>query len=100
MSLTNPQKKHYKSIGHSLKPIVTVAGNDLSESVLTEIDRALNDHELIKIKLVIEDRTERKQAVQHICDQTQCIAVQEIGKVVLIFRAAKEPNAKLSNLLR
>jgi RNA-binding protein len=100
MSLTTQQKKHYKAIGHGLKPIVTVASNGLSDSVLTEIDRALNDHELIKIKINISDRDSRHEAVTLLSDQMQAAVVQEIGKVVLIFRAAKQPNPKLSNLLR
>ncbi len=100
MSLSNEQKKHYRSIGHSLKPVVTIAGNGLTETVLAEIERALTDHELIKIKLVIEDRETRKQAIQDISDQTNATVVQEIGKVVLLLRPAKKPNPKLSNLLR
>ena len=44
-------KKKFRAIGHHLKPIVTVAGNGLSESVMSEISRALTDHELIKALL-------------------------------------------------
>ena len=100
MSLTNDQKKHYKSIGHGLKPIVTIAGKGVSDNVIAEIERALEDHELIKIKLSIADRDLRKQAAQQIIEHTQASIIQEIGKVALIFRAAKKPNPKLSNLLR
>ncbi|MGH1487180.1 MAG: YhbY family RNA-binding protein [Cellvibrionaceae bacterium] len=100
MSLTNEQKKHYKTIGHSLKPVVTVAGKGLSEAVLAEMERALTDHELIKVKLAITDRDSRKEAIALISDQTGATVVQEIGKVVLLLRPAKKPNPKLSNLLR
>jgi RNA-binding protein len=100
MSLTTQQKKHYKAIGHGLKPIVTVAGKGLSETVLAEIDRALSDHELIKIKLAITDRDMRNEIVKSLRDQMDADIVQEIGKVALVFRAAKQPNPKLSNLLR
>ena len=100
MSLSNEQKKHYKSIGHSLKPVVTIAGNGISETVLAEIERALDDHELIKIKLAIVDRDTRKRLTLDILQHTSAELVQEIGKVVLIIRPAKKPNPKLSNLLR
>lgn len=98
MSLSNEQKKRYRAIGHNLKPIVTIAGKGVSENILTELERALNDHELIKIKIVIEDRDLRKATTTQICEKTRAIAVQEIGKVVLLYRAAKKPNPKLSNL--
>ena len=52
MTSSNEDKKHLRRLGHNLKPVVTVAGNGLSENVSAEIARALNDHELIKIKLV------------------------------------------------
>jgi len=100
MSLSNEQKKHYRSIGHNLNPIVTVSSKGLSEAVLAEIERALHDHELIKIKCVVDDRAARKALVQKISDLTHSTVVQEIGKVALLLRAAKKPNAKLSNLLR
>lgn len=100
MSLSNEQKKRYRSIGHGLSPIVTIAGNGISENVLAEIDRALNDHELIKIKLALEDKASRKEAIAEISQQMNATVVQEIGKVVLLLRPAKQPNKKLSNLLR
>ncbi len=100
MSISSAQRKEYRTLGHKLNPIVTVAGNGLSEGVQDELQRALEDHELIKIKLAILDRDIRKQAVQEICQLCRCEIVQEIGKVALLYRAAKKPDARLSNLLR
>jgi len=98
MSLSNEQKKHYRSIGHGLKPVVTVAGNGLSDNVINEINRALDDHELIKIKVSITDRELRGQIISKVCQQTNAMDVQQIGKVALLFRPAKRPNTKLSNI--
>jgi RNA-binding protein len=100
MSLSNEQKKRYRSIGHGLNPVVTIAANGISANVLAEIDRALNDHELIKIKLVIEDKDSRKKVISSIIEAMNASVVQEIGKVVVLLRPAKQPNKKLSNLLR
>jgi RNA-binding protein len=100
MSLSNEQKKRYRSIGHGLNPVVTIAANGISTNVLAEIDRALNDHELIKIKLVIEDKDSRKKVISSIIEAMGAIVVQEIGKVIVLLRPAKQPNKKLSNLLR
>ncbi|MCV6624402.1 MAG: ribosome assembly RNA-binding protein YhbY [Cellvibrionaceae bacterium] len=100
MTLSADRKKQYRSLGHSLKPVVTIAGNGLSENVMMELDRALEDHELIKVKLVVADRELRKQVIEEVCQQSRSELVQEIGKVALIYRAAKKPNAKLSNISR
>jgi RNA-binding protein len=100
MSLTATQKKQYRTIGHKLSPIVTVAGNGLSEGVHAEIDRALNDHELIKVKFSVGDRQIKKELIKALCEQSNVELVQEIGNIALIYRAADEPDPKLSNLLR
>jgi len=100
MSLTNAQKKQYRNIGHELNPVVMIAGNGLTEAVLVEIDRALEDHELIKIRISIMDREVRTAIIAEISKVMKCETVQTIGKVALFYRAALEANPKLSNLLR
>ncbi len=100
MSLTQEQKKQFKSIGHHLKPIVTVAENGLTEGVLAELDRALNDHELIKIQLRLAEREDRKVITDELCQKSSSILVQSIGKVALIYRKNPQPNKNLSNVLR
>lgn len=98
MPLSPERKKQYRNIGHNLNPVVTVAGNGLSDGLMEELDRALNDHELIKVKLMISDRDLRKQVSAEMVKKAGAELVQEIGKVALVFRAAKRPNLKLSNI--
>lgn len=100
MTLSSDKRKHFRSIGHGLHPVVTVASNGLSETVCNELERAIADHELIKVKLVIADRELRHQTASELCEQLNAELVQEIGKVVLIYRHNPKPNPKLSNVLR
>ena len=100
MTLTQEQKKQFKSIGHQLKPIVTIADNGLTEGVLAELDRALHDHELIKIQLRLAERDDRKAVLDELCKKSSSILVQSIGKVALVYRKNPQPNRNLSNLLR
>ena len=100
MPLDPELKKRLRGIGHALHPVVTVAGNGLSEGVLTELERALHDHELVKVKLAVPDREERKQLRAQMCALLKAQLVQEIGKVVLVYRRNPEPNPKLTNLRR
>lgn len=92
--------KQLRAIGHHLKPIVTVAGSGLSETVLAEINRALNDHELVKLKVAIDDRELRSETIESLCETTCALAVQTIGKTALILRKSSKPNPKTSNLIR
>lgn len=89
-----------RSIGHSLNPIVTVSEKGLSEGVHAELERALEDHELIKIKLAVAEPAIRRQLAAELCEHHGAQLVQSVGKVALLFRAAKKPNPKLSNMIR
>jgi RNA-binding protein len=100
MPLTQEQKKQYKSIGHHLKPVLTVADNGLTEGVLAELDRALGDHELIKIKLNILDREARLESITQLCKAGRADLVQVIGKMALIYRKNPQVNKQLSNIHR
>jgi RNA-binding protein len=100
MALSNDEKKHMRAIGHNLKPIVTIAGKGLHENVTAEIIRGLNDHELIKVSIKVGDRGVRKAISSDICAQAKAQLVQSIGHTILLYKAAKKPDPKLSNLLR
>lgn len=96
----NLDTKSLRAIAHKLKPIVTVAQKGLSETVYKEIDQALSRHELIKVKIVVGDRELRKQTAAEICEHTRSELVQSIGNVVVLYRASRQPDPKLSNILR
>lgn len=100
MPLTNEQKKHYKAIGHQLKPVLIVSDNGLTEGVLAELERALNDHELIKVQLRLAERDDRQAVIEEICRVAGCELVQTIGKMALVLRKNPKPNKQLSNLHR
>lgn len=100
MPLSTQLKKRFRTIGHKLKPVVTVAEKGVSENVLAEINRALEDHELIKIKLVVMDREDKAVLAKAIIEPTLAELVHTIGNVILIYRAAQKPKEKLSNVIR
>lgn len=92
--------RQLRAIGHKLKPVVIVAGNGLSEAVIAELERALTDHELIKVKLAAGSREQRSALGALICERCGAQLVQSIGNVILILRRAARPDPRLSNLIR
>ncbi|MEQ9567888.1 MAG: YhbY family RNA-binding protein, partial [Pseudomonadales bacterium] len=75
-------------------------GAGLSENVLAELDRALNDHELIKVKLAVDDRQSRELVSASISEQLKAEVVQSVGKIILVLRRNSRANPKISNLVR
>ena len=100
MALTQEQKKQFKSIGHHLKPVLIVADNGLTEGVLAELDRALNDHELIKVQFRLTERDDRRALIDELATVGRCELVQVIGKMALIYRKNPKVNKNLSNVHR
>ena len=92
--------KQLRAIGHKLKPVVTVAGKGLTENVLAEVDRALTDHELIKIKLAVGSRDARKAVADEVCEKSGAQMVQSIGNIIVILRRSAKPDPQLSNLIK
>jgi|TARA_B100001996_G_C18584125_1_gene563470 RNA-binding protein len=100
MPISNSKKKHFRSIGHNLKPIVTIAQKGITENIKKELNRALTEHELVKIKLLTSDRSKKKKLSSEICSELGAECIQSIGHIVLLYRMAKKPDARLSNLIR
>jgi RNA-binding protein len=97
--MNNKLKKGLRTIGHGLKAVVTVAGNGLSENVIAELNRALDDHELIKLK-IFGDKSERAEIVDSLKDIPDTAIIQVVGGMALIYRASREPDPLLSNIAR
>lgn len=89
--LTPAQRKYLKSLAHPLKPVVMIGSGGLSEAVIAEADRALAAHELIKARVLNDDRTEREGWLSALCLALDAAPVQHIGKLLVLYRPATKP---------
>ena len=87
------------SIGHNLSPVLRIAKQELSTNVMRELNRALDDHELVKVKIVGEKEV-RNNLFLKMKDLPETEVIQKIGGVMLLYRPSQETNRKLSNILR
>ena len=86
MPLTEPQRKHLRRVGHDRNPIVLVGQSGISPNLIAELDRALNDHELVKVRARVGDRGERDAILAELETATRSELVQRIGHVALYYR--------------
>ena len=84
MDLTSKQRKLLRSKAHHLKPYIIIGKNGLTESSINSISRLLNQHELIKVKIV--DKENRENIKDKILLKTSSSIVGSIGKIVIIYK--------------
>lgn len=98
MKLKTRQRQYLKGLGHSLKPVIQVGKDGLSQQVLSSISKALDDHELIKINILETADTDRKKASDVLTCVLNAEVVQTLGRKILLFRENKEkPKIQLPN---
>ncbi|NNG42311.1 ribosome assembly RNA-binding protein YhbY [Pseudoalteromonas sp. NEC-BIFX-2020_002] len=95
MKLSNKQKQFLKGQAHSLKPVVLLGSNGLTEGVLVEIQSALEIHELIKVKAPTDDRETKALIFEAIIRETGAEKLQSIGHVIVLYRQSEEKKIQL-----
>lgn len=86
-ALLTPAQRHYlRGLAHKLKPVVQMGQKGLTPALIAEINYCLQDHELIKLKLNAPDAVSRAAQVEAICQQTHAEPVQQIGRMVALYR--------------
>ena len=95
MQLTEKQRRHLRGLAHPLKPVILIGNAGVSAGVVTETRRALDDHELIKVRLPGLPREERDTALADLASRTESAMVGRIGHVAILYR----PNATLRKIV-
>ena len=86
MPLNEPQRKYLRRLGHDRDPVVLVGQNGISPNLIAELDRALGDHELVKVRARVGDRDTRDAMLTELAASTGAELVQRIGHVALYYR--------------
>ena len=97
LALATTQRRELRARAHALHPVVMISEEGLSPGVLSEIERSLKSHELIKIRIFGADRDERNTMLAALCSHTGALPIQHIGKVIVIYREnPKKPAPRLT----
>lgn len=94
--LSGKQRRYLRALGHPLGVTVQLGRGGISEGVVAAIDRALTDHELIKIKILESAELERHDAAATLAGQTSSEVAQVLGNTILLYRQrAEDPDIVL-----
>lgn len=92
-ALSMQERKRLKGLGHHLKPVVMIGGQGLTEGVIAELNRALTDHELVKLRVAVGDREERAELATQCCALSGAQWVAQTGRMLLLYRRHPEGKA-------
>ena len=84
--LTPAERRALRARAHPLHPIIMIGEAGLTPAVLHEIDVALKSHELIKIRVLGDDRERRRLMPGEIAAALDASPVQHIGKILVLYR--------------
>jgi RNA-binding protein len=85
--LSGKQRRHLRALGHELRPIVQIGKDGIDDGLVTAIDRALLDHELVKIRVGENAGIDRHEAANELAGKTHSEVAQVVGNTVLLYRA-------------
>src|SRR3979490_1761624 len=94
MALTEKQKKHLRRLAHPLNPIVMLGNAGLTDAVVSELDRALSDHELVKVSDRVGGRSAPNDAPERLANRPRAEVVQQVCHVG-VFYTRREALAKI-----
>ena len=88
--ITGRQRSYLKSLANNLTPLLQVGKNGISEGLIEQIDKLLEDHELVKITVLQNSPVTAKEITEEILESTGAEFVQQIGNKLTIYRESKE----------
>ncbi|TAM96911.1 MAG: ribosome assembly RNA-binding protein YhbY [Rhodanobacteraceae bacterium] len=90
MALKPSQIRYLRGLAHPLKPVLLLGGKGVTTGVLKELEQALDDHELIKVRLTGVDRTARAAEIAKLVESSRAEPVQTIGHIAVLYRRNDE----------
>jgi RNA-binding protein len=90
MTLSEKQKKHLRRLAHPMNAVVMLGNAGLTPGVVKELERALTDHELVKVSARVGERDARDTALNDLARQTRSEIVQRIGNVGVFYRRSAQ----------
>jgi len=89
--LTPTERRALRAAAHPLQAVVMVGREGLNEAVFREAESAILAHQLIKVRVHGEDRSERQRILEALCERLGCAPVQAIGKLLVLYRPGVTP---------
>ena len=88
--LTSNEKRQLKAIASTLDTKYQIGKNEISETVIAMLDKALTARELIKIDVMKSVVVPVMELALDLSSQLNADIVQVVGRVIVLYRYSKE----------
>ena len=88
--LTGKQRSYLKALANSVDTIMQIGKGGITDSVLKQIDDALNARELIKVSVLKNSMLDAKTVANETAKALGAEYVQSIGSKFVLYRESKE----------
>ncbi|WP_332370618.1 ribosome assembly RNA-binding protein YhbY [Desulfobacula toluolica] len=89
--LKGSQKKYLRGLAHNLNPSAFIGQKGITQTLIAEIDKALEATELIKVKFNdFKEKDQKNSLINEISKATQSHIAGMIGHVAILYRQNKD----------
>ncbi len=88
--LNGKRRSYLRGKANRLDPIVHIGKDGINQGVIDQLDEALENHELIKGRVLNNSLEETKDAARELAESSGAEIVQVIGNVFVLFRRNEE----------
>jgi RNA-binding protein len=85
-TLSGKALRHLRGLGHALDPVIAVGKNGVTDALAKETSHALEQHELVKVRVMTEAPVDRHQAAEELAEKTDAVLAQVLGRTFLLYR--------------
>ena len=90
VALTAAQTRFLRGQAHDLRAMLQTGAKGLTDALVAEVDAALEQHELIKVKVAGQERAERDALIADLAARTDASLVQRIGHTAVFYRPSRD----------
>ena len=92
--MTSKQRAYLKGLAMNIDPIFQIGKGGLTTEYLEGVEEALEARELIKINVLKNCLDEPKELAYAIAENTDSEVVQVIGRKIVLYREARQPEKR------
>ena len=100
MTVTSKQRAYLKGLAMQLDPVMQIGKSSLTPELTKAVDEVLEARELVKIHVLKNCADDAREIGEMLAERTRSLPVQVIGKMIVLYRPARDDKKRKIELPR